>query len=97
MTCFEDEKTMVPFEKNIAVFRHLKVSKNIKLKKTEIFTITGLGFEIGNEIEKIYLNIMEGYYTPSTFKSLGIFLSKPVKIHIVAHKGSVKLMQKREI
>jgi len=82
--CFEDEKTMVPFEKGMAVFRHLRVAKNIKLKKTETFTISAFGFEIG------YHNP----FTKTPFKSLEIFLSKPVRIHIVAHKGSVKLMQK---
>jgi len=84
-TCFEDEKTMVPFEKGCATFRHLRISKAIKLKKTETFTITSLGFEIG------YHNPS---FTKNPFKSLEIFLSKPVHIHIVAHKGSVKLMQK---
>eukprot|EP01117_Protostelium_nocturnum_P000683 TRINITY_DN1080_c0_g1_i1.p1 TRINITY_DN1080_c0_g1~~TRINITY_DN1080_c0_g1_i1.p1 ORF type:complete len:659 (-),score=232.83 TRINITY_DN1080_c0_g1_i1:39-2015(-) len=86
-SCFEDEKTMVPFEKNTATFRHLRISKSIKLKKTEMFTINALGFEIG------YHNL----FTKTPFKSLDIFLSKPVKIHIVAHKGSVKLMQKHGI
>lgn len=83
-SCLEEEKTIIPFEKGVAIFRHLRISKNIKLKKAETITISNLGFEIG-------------YHNPFTkipFKSLDIFLSKPVKIHIVAHKGSVKIMQK---
>ncbi len=77
---------MVPFEKGCAVFRHLRIAKNIKLKKTETFTVNALGFEIG------YHNP----FTKTPFKSLEIFVSKSVKIHVVAHKGSVKLMQKRK-
>jgi len=82
--CFEEDKTIVPFEKSCATFRHLRTSKNIKLQKTETFVITGLGFEIG----------FHDPFAKIPFTSLEIFLSKPTKIHIVAHKGSVKLMQK---
>eukprot|EP01119_Soliformovum_irregulare_P007343 TRINITY_DN1974_c0_g1_i1.p1 TRINITY_DN1974_c0_g1~~TRINITY_DN1974_c0_g1_i1.p1 ORF type:complete len:636 (-),score=163.08 TRINITY_DN1974_c0_g1_i1:301-2208(-) len=83
-SCFEEDKTIVPFEKNCATFRHLRTSKIIKLQKTETFIITGLGFEIG----------FHDPFAKIPFTSLEIFLSKPTKIHIVAHKGSVKLMQK---
>ena len=31
---FEEDKTIVPFERGIAIFRHLRISKEIKLKKT---------------------------------------------------------------
>jgi len=83
-SCFEEDKTIVPFEKSCATFRHLRTSKNIKLQRTETFIITGLGFEIG----------FHDPFAKIPFTSLEIFLSKPTKIHIVAHKGSVKLMQK---
>eukprot|EP01114_Cavostelium_apophysatum_P003855 TRINITY_DN139_c0_g1_i1.p1 TRINITY_DN139_c0_g1~~TRINITY_DN139_c0_g1_i1.p1 ORF type:complete len:782 (-),score=213.56 TRINITY_DN139_c0_g1_i1:67-2412(-) len=83
-SCIDDEKVMVPFEKGAASFRHLRISKAIKLKKADTFSITALGFEVG-------------YHNPfnkTSFISLDIFLSRPVRVHIVAHKGSVKLMQK---
>lgn len=81
---FEDDKTIVPFEKCSAAFRHIRFTKAIKLKKTETCSITTLGFEVG-------------YHDPfskTPFKSLDIYLSKNVNIHVVAHKGSVRLMQK---
>lgn len=83
-SCLDDEKVMIPFEKGTASFRHLRISKTIKLKKAETFSIHSIGFEIG-------------YHNPfnkTSFTSLEIFLSRPVRIHIVAHKGSVKLLQK---
>lgn len=82
--CMEDDKTIVPFEKGIAVFRHLRVSKGIKLKGLASFTIKTLEVEIG------YHNP----YSETPFKSLDIIMRKDVKIHIVAHKGSVGFMKK---
>jgi len=82
--CLEEDKIMVPFEKNAAVFRHLRVSKSIKLKGTESLSIRTLACEIG------YHNP----YSECTFRSLDIILTKEVKIHIVAHKGSVGFMKK---
>lgn len=83
LPCFEEDKTLVYFEKGQAIFRHLRISKDFKLKKTETFTITSLEVTIG-------------FYSPfsKSFRSLNIVLTRKTNIRIVAHKGSVRLLRK---
>jgi len=83
-SCLEDEKTVVPFEKGIATFRHLRASKAIKLKGTESVIIRTLRIELGHH----------NAFDTVPFKSLDIFLSKNVRVHLVAHKRSVEIMQR---
>lgn len=86
-SCLEDEKTVVPFEKGVATFRHLRASKAIKLKGTESVIIKTLRIELGHH----------NAFDTVPFKSLDIFLSKNVRVHLVAHKRSVEIMQRRKL
>lgn len=84
ISCLEDEKTVVPFEKGVAIFRHLRASKAIKLKGTESVLIRSLRVEIGHH----------NAFDAIPFKSLDIILTRNVRVHLVAHKRSVEIMQK---
>jgi len=84
VSCLEEEKTVVPFEKSVAIFRHLRASKAIKLKGTESVLIRNLRVEIGHH----------NAFDAVPFKSLDIILSRNVRVHLVAHKRSVEIMQK---